>query len=82
MHKISYCALESQYRLFQTNSDKGFKSDSPRLVSVCANHHVYLIDDHVKRQSVFKQCGALSVEVYKYTSQQELEHIKQSHRAS
>ena len=46
IHKITYYALDFKYKLFETNNHKGYRSDLPRLVFVCANNHLYPINDH------------------------------------
>ena len=54
IHKITYYALDVKYKLLETNNHKGYRSDLPRLVFVCANNHLYPIDDHEKRETIFK----------------------------
>ena len=51
IHKITYYALDFRYKLFETNNHKGYRSDLPRLVFVCANNHLYPIDDHEKTRN-------------------------------
>ena len=44
IHKITYYALDFKYKLFETNNHKGYRSDLPRLIFICANNHLCPID--------------------------------------
>ena len=70
IHKITYYALNYQYKLFETNNDKNYNSNLPRLVFVCANNHLYPIDDNEKRETIFKQCSVISGKISKYMAKQ------------
>ena len=59
LHKITYYALNYKYKLFETNNDVGYHSNLPRLVFMCANNHLYPIDDNEKRETIFKKCSII-----------------------
>ena len=49
IHKITYYVLNYKYKLFETNNNVGYHSNLQRLVFMCANNHLYPIDDNEKR---------------------------------
>lgn len=59
IHKIAYYALDFRYKLSETNNDLGYHSNLPRLVFVCANNHLYPIEDREKRETIFKTCSVV-----------------------
>ena len=76
IHKITYYALDFQYKLFETNNHKGYRSDLPRLIFVCANNHLYPVEDHEQRETIFKTCSAVGGGIKKYKAQQKFENDK------
>jgi len=76
IHKITYYALDFKYKLFETNNHKGYNSNLPRLVFVCANNHLYPIDDPEKRETIFKTCSVIGGKLNKYKTQQRFENVK------
>ena len=76
IHKITYYALDFKYKLFETNNHKGYRSDLPRLIFICANNHLYPIDDPKKRETIFKTCSVIGGKLNKYKSQQKFENVK------
>ena len=54
-HKVTYYVLNYKYKLFETNNHMHFKgSNLPRLVFMCANSHLYPIEDPEERETIFK----------------------------
>ena len=53
-HKIVYYILDFRYKLFESNNHMKYRTDPPRLVFMCANEHMYPIEDHDKRESIFR----------------------------
>ena len=51
-HKVSYYVLDYKYKLFESN--KHLNSNLPRLVFMCANNHLYPIEDPEERETIFK----------------------------
>ena len=43
---------------------------------VCANNHLYPIDDPEKRETIFKTCYVIGGELNKYKTQQRFENMK------
>ena len=41
---------------------------------MCANNHLYPIDDHEKRETIFKSCSTVGGGIKKYKAQQAFEH--------
>ncbi|MCR9066870.1 MAG: hypothetical protein NXI00_23060 [Cytophagales bacterium] len=76
IHKITYYVLDFKYKLFETNNHKGYKSNLPCLVFVCANNHLYPIDDHERRETIFKSCSTIGGKMNKYRTQQKFENVK------
>ena len=80
LNKETILSKVSEYQIFKyycthfQEPDKKFKSDLPRLVFVCANNHLYPIDDNEKRETIFKQCSVISGKINKYMATQKLEH--------
>ena len=62
--------------LFETNNHKGYKSDLPRLVFVCANNHLYPIDNPERRETIFKTCSVTGGKLNKYKTQQTFENVR------
>ena len=54
LHKIVYYILDFRYKLFESNNHMKYRTDLPRLVFMCANGHMYPIEDHDKRESIFR----------------------------
>ena len=73
IHKITYYVLNYKYKLFETNNNVGYHSNLPRLVFMCANNHLYPIDDE-KRETIFKTCSVVGGGIKKYKTQQAFEH--------
>ena len=46
--------LDFRYKLFESNNHMKYRTDLPRLVFMCANGHMYPIEDHDKRESIFR----------------------------
>ena len=42
----------------------------------CANNHVYHIDDHGRRETIFKSCSTICGKLNKYRTQQKFENVK------
>ena len=40
--------------MFESNHHKNHNSNLPRLVFMCANNHLYPIEDHDERETIFK----------------------------
>ncbi len=59
IHKITYYILDFKYQLFETNKDKKYNSNLPTLVFVCANNHMYPIEDTEKRETIFKSYASI-----------------------
>ena len=53
-HKVSYYVLDYKYKLFESNNHKNYNSNLPRLVFMCANNHLYPIEDPEERETIFK----------------------------
>ena len=54
-HKITYYVLNYKYKLFETNNHMHFRGcNLPRLVFMCAQNHLFPIEDHDKRETIFK----------------------------
>ena len=53
-HKVSYYVLNYKYKMFESNNHKNHNSNLPRLVFMCANNHLYPIEDHDERETIFK----------------------------
>ena len=53
-HKVSYYVLDYKYKLFESNNHKNHHSNLPRLVFMCANNHLYPIEDPEERETIFK----------------------------
>ena len=54
LHKIVYYILDFSYKLFESNNHMKYRTDLPRLVFMCANGHMYPVEDDDKRASIFK----------------------------
>ena len=70
IHKITYYALDFKFRLFETNNHLAYNSNLPRLVFVSANNHLYPINDHEKRETIFKTCSVIGGKLNKDKAQQ------------
>ena len=76
IHKITYYVIDFKYKLFETNNHKGYNSNLPRLVFVCANNHLYPVDDNEKRETIFKTSSSVGGGMKKYKVQQQYENEK------
>ena len=76
IHKITYYALDFKFKLFETNNHLGYNSNLPRLVFVSASNHLYPINDHEKRETIFKTCSVIGGKLTKYKAQQQFENNK------
>jgi hypothetical protein len=74
IHKITYYVLNYKYKLFETNNNVGHNSNLQRLVFMCANNHLYPIDDDEKRLTIFRTCAMVGGGMKKYKAQQAFEH--------
>ena len=59
IHKITYYELDFRYKLFETNNVLGYHSKLTRLVLDCANNHLCPIENHEKRETIFRTCCQL-----------------------
>ena len=76
IQKITYYALDFKYKLFETNNHLGYNSSLQCLVFVCANNHLYPIDNPEKRETIFETEAVIGGKLNKYKTQQRVENIK------
>ena len=74
MHKITYYALNYKYKTFDTNNHMNYNSNLPRLVFMCAENHLYPIEDEDSRATIFKTCSNIGGGLKKYKTQQHFEN--------
>ena len=72
IHKITYYALNYKYKTFDTNNHMNYHSNLPRLVFMCAENHLYPIEDEDARTSIFKTCSNIGGQIKKYKTQQNI----------
>ena len=75
-HKITYYALNYKYKTFDTNNHMNYNSNLPRLVFMCAENHLYPIEDEDARVSLFKTYSNVGGKIKKYKTQQHFENDK------
>ena len=54
-YKITYYVMNFRYILFETNSNPKNNRHHKALVFLCANNHVYPIEQDEDRQTIFKK---------------------------
>ena len=54
-YKITYYVMNFRYKLFETNSNPKNNRHHKPLVFLCANSHLYPIEQEEDRQSIFKK---------------------------
>ena len=72
--KVSLYALDYKHKLFETNKDEIPNNNLPRLVFMCAKHHMYPVIDEERRETMFKTSSTIGSKLNKYRAQQEFEH--------
>ena len=54
-YKITYYVMNFRYKLFETNSNPKNNRHHKTLVFLCANNHLYTIEQEEDLQSIFKK---------------------------
>ena len=54
-YKITYYVMIFRYKLFETNSNPKNNRHHEALIFLCANNHVYTIEQEENRQTIFKK---------------------------
>lgn len=67
-------ALYYKQKLLETNKDEIPNNNLPRLVFMCAKHHMYPVIDEERRETMFKTSSTIGSKLNKYRAQQEFEH--------
>jgi hypothetical protein len=78
MYKITFYSLDKKYKTVLTNAHKEYKTNLPRLIFMCANNHLYPIEDKSKRETIFKKNANTGIKKIKATQDKiEIEeHVK------
>ena len=76
IHKITYYALDYKYKLFNTNNHMNYHSNLPRLIFMCAENHLYPIEDREAREHIFRSYSNIGGGMKKYKTQQHFENNK------
>ena len=74
--QVTYYVSDFKHKLFEANKAdiSNNQNGLPRLVSTCANHHIYPITDEERRHTIFKTSSTIGGGIRTYRTQQRFEH--------